>query len=135
MKTKHFTTILIAFVIALLSAACGKDDEAAPTVVGVWLLEDYSIVGNENFANVELRLDSLVMTADNHFKLYYPNGTSNEGTYEAGTDFLRFDTVDQAGETMYFLMEIKSLDDRKLTVFYHDESGFDLNATLVRKNK
>ena len=133
MRTSPLTTLFLALFVVVFTAACGHDDETPVTVVGSWKLDSYVLENAGELEGVKVQIDSLILTADNHFTLYYPDGTSDSGTYEAGTDYLRLDTQPQGSDESYrFMFEIRSLDQQKMVIFYHDESGFDFIATLVR---
>ena len=133
MKTNLFTTLFLTLFVTLFTAACGHDDETSATVVGQWKLESYVLDNAGELEKIKLTIDRLILTADNHFTLYYPDGNSDSGTYEAGTNYLRLDTQPQGSDEAYrFMFEIRSLDQQKMVVFYHDDSGFDFTATLVR---
>lgn len=119
-------------MMAMLAVGCHDDDEksVAERIVGEWLLDSYEFTGTDA-PSVELRIERLVLTADQKFELFYPDGTSNTGTYEAGDSFLRFDyTQEGYDDVQHLLFEVAAFSDQSLTVVYRDTSGADLVATL-----
>lgn len=132
MKTKHFTALFLVLIISLFTVACSNDDTDV-TVVGKWTLESYSITIDGKPSSIEARLDSIVLTADHHYTIYTPNRNKDEGTYEVGDNFLRFDYKDEStDEVIHVLFEIKSLDNQRMVVFYHEEPGYEFTGTFKR---
>lgn len=118
-------------MLLLLLQACSKSDDLYFTeiIVGSWTLDHYEVAGADAEQDVKVLLDRLVITADGHFTLYYPEGDSEGGDYEAGDDYLRLDYTDQAGNLLHILLEVLSVDDNAVSLRYKDPD-YDVSVTI-----
>lgn len=126
-RIRPFLLCLSVLAAALCLASCRHDDDLDinDILVGVWLLDDYTI---ESDGSVALMIDHLEFYADGRFYILYEEPDSDSGTYEAGNAYIRFDYV-RDGATESLLWEVLSFSDRALSARYTDPQH-DLTATV-----
>jgi len=125
-------------MVATLSLAlpsCSNDDNLrfSDIVVGTWVLDGYEVSGDDAQQGVELSVDRLTIASDGRFTLYYPEGTSDSGTYEAGDDYIRLDyTEPRDGTLRRVLCEVMSSSEDAITLRYRDPD-YDVEVTVRLK--
>lgn len=133
MKTlKHLCLWAMVATLSLALQSCSSDDgpRFSDIVVGTWVLDGYEVSGDDAQQGVEVSVDRLTIASDGRFTLYYPEGTSDSGTYEAGDDYIRLDYTDpRSGTLQRMLCEVMSSSEDAITLRYRDPD-YDVEITV-----
>lgn len=134
MKHICFSVAWIVLLVAVLGlSACSSDDDlrTADVIVGSWALDSYRVEGDDMPDDISVDLQRVTFTADGHFTVVLPDGTTDGGVYEAGDDFVRFDYSDGGGTlTERVMCEVLAVSEQSLTLYYRD-TDYQVAITLI----
>ena len=139
MKKLNLLIVAFALLTGCLLNACKSDDDKDINDIlpGTWVLD--TSVNNKGYTiepddGTEISIDRLELKADKTFNLVYDEYDADQGTYEAGNDYIRFDYKDVNKQDEIFLWRVYSFTDNTMHASYKD-SDRDLSVTVWLKKR